>query len=97
MPEVPHPGEDHGHAQPVGGVDDVLIFYRAAGLDDGGRSGSGDGFQPVGKREEGIGGGDAALERQHGLHGAESGSIHAAHLAGSNTDRLAVARVDYGV
>ena len=27
MPEVADAGEDHGHAQPVGGVDDVLIFY----------------------------------------------------------------------
>jgi hypothetical protein len=35
MPEVAHTGEDHGHAETVGGVDHVLILYRAAGLDYG--------------------------------------------------------------
>src|ERR1039458_4235966 len=47
MPEVAHAGEDHGHAQLIGGGDDFFVAHRAAGLDDGGGSGSGDRFPPV--------------------------------------------------
>ena len=63
MPEVADAGEDHGHAQPVSGVDDILISYRSAGLDDGRGAGLGYGLQAVGEGEEGVGGGDTALER----------------------------------
>ncbi len=97
MPEMANAGEDHGHAQLVGGGDHFFVAYRAAGLDDGGGSGLGYGFKAVGERKEGVGGGDAALERQHGLHGAEAGGVHAAHLARAHAEGLAVAGVDDGV
>ena len=35
MPEVTHPGHDHGHAAFVGRGDDFGIAHRAAGLDGG--------------------------------------------------------------
>ena len=73
------------------------IVDGAAGLDDGGCAGGGDGFKAVGEGEEGVGGGDAACEREDGLHGAEAGGVDAAHLAGADADGLAVAGVDDGV
>ena len=97
MPEVADAGEDHGYAEAVGGGDYVLIFYRAAGLDDGGGSGLGYGFKAVGEGKEGVGGSHATLERQHGLHGAEASGVHAAHLAGADAQGLAVAGIDDGV
>ena len=27
VPEMPHPGEDHGQAEPVGSFDDLLVAY----------------------------------------------------------------------
>src|ERR1035437_2848941 len=97
MPEVPHSGEDHGHAQLIGGGDDFFVAHGASGLDNGGGASGGYGFEAVGEGEEGVGGGDAALERQHGLHGAEAGGVHAAHLARADAEGLAVARIDDGV
>jgi hypothetical protein len=52
--EVADSGEDHGDAQPVGGGDDFLVFYAAAGLDDGGCAGGGYGFKAVGEWEKGV-------------------------------------------
>ena len=69
----------------------------AAGLNDGGGSGFGDFFDAVGEREEGVGRGDGALERQLGFHGADFGGIDAAHLSGADADGLSVAGVDDGV
>ena len=94
---MPDTGEDHGEAEAVGGGDDVLIFDGAAGLDDGGGAGCGDGFESVREREEGVRGGDGALEGKDGFHGAESGGVDAAHLSGAHADGLAVARVDDSV
>ncbi len=54
MPEVARAGEHHGQALPVGGVDDLLIAHRAAGLDHRGGAGGGGGQQTVGEREEGV-------------------------------------------
>ena len=69
----------------------------AAGLNDGGGAGLGDGFEAVGEGKEGVGGGDAAVEGQDGFHGSEAGGVDAAHLAGADADGLAVAGVDDGV
>ncbi len=97
MAEVTNPGEDHGEAEFVGGVDYVLISYGTAGLDDGGGAGLGYGFKAVGEGEKGVGGGYAALEREDRFHGAEAGGVHAAHLARADAQGLAVAGVDDGV
>jgi len=95
--EVADAGEDHGEVEAIGGGDDVLVADRASGLDDGGGSGLGYGFESIGKGKEGVGGGDAALEWQHTFHGAEARGVDAAHLACAHADGLAVARVDDGV
>jgi hypothetical protein len=36
---MPDPGEHHGDAGIVGGVDDFIIAYRSAGLNHGGGAG----------------------------------------------------------
>ena len=97
MPEVADAGKDHGYAKLVGGGDDVLISYRAAGLNDRSGSGLGYGFKAVGKWEEGIRGGDAALERQDSLHGAKAGGVYAAHLAGADAESLGELRLGAGI
>ena len=66
-------------------------------MDDGGGSGGSYGFKAVGEGEISVRGGDAALKRQHGLHGAETGGVNAAHLACADAEGLAVARIDDGV
>ncbi len=58
--EMADSGKDHGHAELIGGCDDVLIF-TAPRLDDGGCAGGGYGFKAIGKGEEGVGGGDAPV------------------------------------
>ena len=97
MPEVADAGEDHGQAQAIGGGDHVVVAHRPAGLNDSGGSGLGDGFEPIGKGKESVGGRDASLERQHSFHGAEARRIDAAHLACAHTDGLPVTSIDDGI
>ena len=97
MPEMAHAGEDHGHAERSAAAITSWSLDRAAGLDDGGGSGLRlrlQGRRGTGKR---VRCGDAALERQHGLHRAEACGVHAAHLARADTKGLAVAGIDDGV
>jgi hypothetical protein len=61
--EVADAGEQHGQAEAICSRDDFGIALRAAGLDDRRRSGFGDFFDAVGKREKGVGGGDSAFQR----------------------------------
>jgi hypothetical protein len=61
VPEVPHSGEEHRQAKPVGGSNDFRIALRAARLDDGGSSRLGDLFHAVGEGKKGIGGRNRAL------------------------------------
>ncbi len=97
MAEVADSGEKHGQAEAVGGFDDFGIALRASGLDDGGGSGFGDFFDAVGKGEEGVGGGDGALEGELGFHGADFGGVDARHLSGTDAYGLSVAGIDDGV
>ncbi len=53
---MPDPGEYHGDAEAVGCFDDLGVADGAAGLNDGGRSGLGDGLKAVGERKERVGG-----------------------------------------
>ena len=94
MPEVSHPGEQHGYSQTVSSFDHFRIALRAAGLDDGGRSGFRDLLHAIGERKERVGSGDGSVQRQLCFHGSDPGSIHAAHLSGADSDRLAIAGVD---
>src|ERR1700676_4290916 len=97
VPEVADAGEEHGQSKTVGGADYFGVALRASGLDDGGGSGLGDFFDAVGKRKEGIGGGDCAVQQELSLHGADLGRIYSAHLSAADADGLAVAGVDDGV
>ncbi len=63
----------------------------------GSGSDSGDFLDAIGKREEGIGSGHRALERQDGFHGADFAGVYAAHLSRADAYRLAVASVENGV
>ncbi len=94
MPEVANAGEDHREAEPVSGVDDVLILYRATGLNGGGEAVAGRRFESIGEREERIGGDDITFEGRHGFGSAELHRIDAAHLARARTDQLTGACID---
>jgi hypothetical protein len=52
--EMPDAGENHGHAEAIGGGNHLAIADRAAGLNDGHGSGFGGFFDAVGKREKGV-------------------------------------------
>ena len=54
-------------SEAVGGGDDVVDPYGAAGLNDGGGAGFGGFFDAVGEWEEGVGRDDAALQRGSAL------------------------------
>jgi hypothetical protein len=54
VPEVPNAGKYHGQPVPVGGFDDLLIAYRASGLNNRRCSSLGNLLNSVGKREERI-------------------------------------------
>ena len=54
MPEMALVGEDHGDVGVVGGGDDVVVSFGAAGLDDGSDAGVGGDFDAVGEGEEGV-------------------------------------------
>ncbi len=56
VPEYPHPGEHHGHAAFVGGVDHRLVANGAAGLDHRGATCVGGLKQTIGEGEESLGG-----------------------------------------
>src|SRR5437868_1483303 len=95
--EVPDAGEDHGHAEAIGGGDDVGILYGATGLDGGGNAMGSGGFEAVRKREERVGGKDAAFQREHALLCADFHREDTAHLTGAGGEQLAFAGVDDGV
>src|SRR5580698_5545211 len=97
MAEVADAGEDHGHAEFVGGRDDVLVLDRSSGLNDGGSACRSNSFEAVGEREERVGCSDRSDERQNGLLRAELCRVDAAHLAGADAGGLAVAGVDDGI
>src|SRR5437588_443831 len=56
MAEVPPPGEDHGHAEMVGGGDDIVVLGRPSRLHDGHGAGFGARLHAIGKREQGLAG-----------------------------------------
>ena len=55
MFEAPLPGEHHGHARLIAGLDALAIACRAAGLDDGGDPFADPYVHAIPKREEGVG------------------------------------------
>ena len=77
--------------------DHFFIAHRASWLDDSCRAGGSDGFQAIGKGEEGVRRSTAVGEGQDGFHGAEFGSVDTAHLPGTDAESLAIARIDDGI
>ncbi len=100
MAEVAHAGEHHGNTGFVGRGDHFVVAHRATRLDHCGDAGLGCVVDTVAEREEGIGSHDRALHLQTGVFGLDRGDargVDAAHLAGADTDGLAVLGVDDGV
>ena len=81
MPEVPGAGEHHREAGLVGGLDDLVVAHRAAGLDHRRRASLGCRQQPVREREERIRRDDGAFRetlRAGRLPSAASAAFQAA-------------------
>ena len=85
MAEMAHPGEDHGKACLVGGLDDLLVAHRAARLDHRGGAGFRRGNKPVGEGEEGVGRRDRSLGQRFRLAG---GNCCVGRLAGGDALRV---------
>ena len=96
MAKVADSGEDHGDVEPIGRFNDCGVAHRPTRLNDGGCPCLSDGLQAIGEREEGIGGSDAALQREDRFHGSEAGRIDPGHLAGTDADGLTVALREAG-
>src|SRR5271156_1325074 len=87
--EVADAGKDHSNTKLVGCLNDLGVTNRAARLNDRRGACLGHGLEAIGEREEGVGGGDRALERENGLQSAEACGVDAAHLSRTDTNRLA--------
>ncbi len=88
-------GGDQGDVVAVAEVDGFLIFFAAAGVDDGGDAGVDEEFGAVGEGEEGVGAGDAAGEFFGvavfvGEFDGDFGGHGAGHLACAGGEELAV-------
>src|SRR3990172_1134492 len=100
MPEVAHAGEHHGDTALIGGGNHLVVAQAAAGLDHGGRTGIDDHVEAVAEREKGVGSRHRTRERQFRvlrLDGSHTGTVHPAHLAGTDAHRHAVAAEYDGV
>src|SRR5699024_4966819 len=87
VPEMAHAGHEHGDAGCVGGVDDLPVADRAAGLDDGLYTGFCCGVDAVAEREEGIRSHDRTgyFElRVLRLESGDAGRVDTAHLSGTD-------------
>jgi hypothetical protein len=60
MPELPSPGQHHGHAAAVRRANHFVVPDRSSGLDDGRYAGLGSQLDAVRKGKEGVGGENAA-------------------------------------
>src|SRR5690349_7966642 len=76
--EVADSSEDHGEAETVGSLDDLLIADGASGLNDRSCAGPGDFFHAIRKRKERIGGSHCAFQWELCFHCSDFGRIHAA-------------------
>src|ERR1035437_10988914 len=102
MREMAFAGGDQGDVVAVGEVDGFLVFFGAAGVDDGGDAGVDEEFGGVGEGEEGVGAGDGAVEF-FGVAvfvGEFEGNLDghgAGHLAGAGGEELAITGEGDGV
>ena len=88
MAEVTFTGKDHGDATFIGRCDHFFVANRSARLDNSGCTSIDDDIQTVSEREEGVRGGNAALQGETGLFGlnrSDTSRIHPAHLTGADT------------
>ena len=97
MAKMAYAGDNHRHAEAVGGLDDFRIVHRSSGLDDGGGSDAGDFLDAIGEGKEGVRGCDRAFQWQDGFHGSDFAGVHAAHLSSADADGLPIAGVENGV
>src|SRR5690606_3493600 len=88
--EVPLPGEDHGEALLVRGLDDLLVADRAAGLDHRGRARRRGGVEAVAEREERIRRARPTDRAARRLLGGDAPRVPAVLLPRADADGLAV-------
>ena len=89
-----HARETQNQPQPVGGGDDLLIAHRAPWLHDRCNPMPGSGFDPIGKRKEGVGSHDCAQTAFARLVSGHHDRIYPAHLAGPDPDCRQVFGID---
>src|SRR5579862_6060090 len=92
--EMPDPGEDHRHPEPIRGFDHFLITHRPSRLDNCSGAGLGDLFDAVWEREESVGRSDRPLERQLRFHRSQLAGVDSAHLSSADADGLTVTGVE---
>src|SRR3990167_8761382 len=100
VPKVTHAGEHHGNPGFVGSRNYFVVAHRTTRLNHRSDAIGSSVIQTVAEREEGVGGHHRAGNLQAGVLSLDSGDtrgVDAAHLAGADTDGLAVFRVDDGV
>src|ERR1700739_4717620 len=95
MSEVPHAGEHHRDAVLIGRGNHLRVVHAAARLDHAARACLDDRIERIPEREEGIGRGARAGEREARvarLDRGDASGIDAAHLAGADAHRGPLAR-----
>ena len=87
MFEVADAGKCHDEAVFIGRGDRFIVFYRAAGLDNCGRTELCGFIDIVAERKKCVGGEGTALDGQFeafGTHGGDADGIDTVHLSGTN-------------
>ena len=67
MKEMTPPGKDHREPVAIGSLDDLVVAYGAAGLDDGRYAGLCQSLHAIGEGEEGVACGDGTMRLFAGL------------------------------
>src|SRR3989338_5738007 len=97
---MPCPGEYHRYPVLIRGLDDLVVLYGAARLDDGGYAVFPGHVHVVPEREEGVGGEDRALDGKTSvirLHYGYPRGIYPRRLSGPDADGGRVSGDYYGV
>src|SRR5579872_2251735 len=89
--KMPDACENHGEPKTIGRGDDFRVTNGTTWLNHGRRARLCSFFHTVRKWKESIGCNDASSKRQLRFHNCNFDGIHAAHLAGTDSQRLAVA------
>ena len=97
MPEVAYAREDHCKIQSVRGGDHFFITDRSARLNHSRDSMLRCFLDPVGKREEGVGGKHGSGKRHYRLHSPNFHAVNPAHLPRADAYRLSRSSINDGI